>query len=172
MTGTAATTTTGLGIAGIALAVSSCMWLSPIDSAPTTRTWGTLESSWNTVPQGTRTPARPQNSMSESTLTSAEIAQEIQIRSGLTAKELGIAFGVSRRSVHNWAAGARMSPQNEKRLRDFYRIIMNLPGDNPDDHRAELLDESHGKSIFLQFRESASRNNQTKAPVPILERIG
>jgi transcriptional regulator with XRE-family HTH domain len=52
-----------------------------------------------------------------------ESIQEIKRLSGLTWEELGKVFGVSRRSVHNWAMGERLTAENAEKIR---QVLANL----------------------------------------------
>ena len=59
----------------------------------------------------------------------AVLVRELRERSGLTWGELARLLGVSRRSVHNWADGGRMSSGREHRLREIAAIVDDLPSD-------------------------------------------
>jgi len=58
--------------------------------------------------------------------TSADNVLEIRFLSGLTWAEVGELFGVSRRSVHNWANGETLKPENVILIREALRAIRTL----------------------------------------------
>lgn len=85
---------------------------------------------------------------------SASLAQriaELRALTGLTTDQVGRLFGVSRRSVHNWINGSAMAPQHEERAAMILSIARVLPGTNPAERRAALLDSSRGTSLFHQL---------------------
>lgn len=73
--------------------------------------------------------------------------ESLRQMSGLTADQIGRLFGVSRRSVQNWVAGARMSSGNQERLSRIISVVKEL-GATPEERKRKLLDSSSGPSIF------------------------
>jgi transcriptional regulator with XRE-family HTH domain len=71
--------------------------------------------------------------------------------SGLTANQLGSLFGVSRRSINNWMAGAPMAPHHSARLQKLREVILQLTASTPIERKTELLDSSKGMSLFHQL---------------------
>lgn len=100
------------------------------------------------------------------------LVAELKTDSGLTADQLGRLLGVSRRSVHNWAAGATITPAREERVRALSDLVFSLPSKTPEERRARLLDSSAGPSLFRQFVEDDSRSERIKYSVPVEERFG
>lgn len=100
------------------------------------------------------------------------LVSELKTDSGLTADQLGRLLGVSRRSVHNWAAGATIAPAREERVRALSDLVFSLPAKTPEERRTRLLDSSAGPSLFRQFIEDDSRNERIKYSVPVEERFG
>jgi len=80
----------------------------------------------------------------------ASNAAELRAISGLTANQIGRMFGVSRRSVQNWLAGAPMARQHEERMALLISQIRVL-GSTPDTRRAALLHGADGGSLFHRF---------------------
>lgn len=76
--------------------------------------------------------------------------------SGLTSSQIARLFGVSRRSVQNWIAGATMSPSNEERLSHLLAQIRPL-GDGPLERRRKLLASSKGPSLLHQLTGELKR---------------
>ncbi len=72
--------------------------------------------------------------------TTAEAVLEIRRRSGLTWDELSEIFDVSRRSVHHWANGKRISAGNERVIYRTLEAIDHLDEGNQVKTRARLLD--------------------------------
>jgi transcriptional regulator with XRE-family HTH domain len=63
--------------------------------------------------------------------TFAATVRELKARSGLTWDQLAGVFGVSRRAVHGWAAGARLNAQNSELLNWLRQTLIDVetPGD-------------------------------------------
>lgn len=83
-----------------------------------------------------------------------ELVRIVHSESGLTWEQLGRLMGVSRRSVHLWANGGRMSAGNEERLRNFAALVGRIPG-SPEQRRAHLLSIGpSGISVAAQWRRA------------------
>ena len=84
---------------------------------------------------------------------------------GLTWGQFRRLFGVSQRSVHLWASGARMSARNEERLAYIEQVVGALGLSTPQQRRDSLLRSpaGGGRSIFQQLAGSARQ----PAPVDI-----
>lgn len=100
------------------------------------------------------------------------IVATLKVESGLTADQLGRLLGVSRRSIHNWAAGTAIAPAHEERLRELEMLVFSLSADSPEERRKILLDSSNGPSIFKQFAAKAEAPQKIKFDVPVEERLG
>ena len=97
--------------------------------------------------------------------------RRLQQRSGLTWGELAGALGVSRRAVHHWASGRRLSSRHARRLQELARLVAECEGVEPDETRSHLLaPRSDGRSALADFRE-ASRPPRTAplSAVPLAE---
>lgn len=94
----------------------------------------------------------------------AEPVRALQTRSGLTWNELGRALGVSRRTVHNWSSGKRISERHAKRLEEFAQLIQQVGGPTPNDTRLRLISpDINGISPLSKF-ETESRS---KSQIPL-----
>lgn len=102
----------------------------------------------------------------------AALVSDLKEKSGLTAEQLGRLMGVSRRSIHNWAAGASISATREERVRQLGLLVFGLPADTPEERRALLLDSSTGASLFRQFADADTLHQQIQFPIPVDERLG
>lgn len=93
---------------------------------------------------------------------SAELVKELKELSGLTIDQIGRIFGVSRRSVHNWMKGSRMSSPNEERLAELLAQVRDLPSDTPEGRRRILLSSKNGRSLLNQWVLSAPQGEVIK----------
>jgi transcriptional regulator with XRE-family HTH domain len=92
------------------------------------------------------------------------MVRNLQLRSGLTWNELARALGVSRRAVHHWAAGSRLSERNAQRVEEFARLVTRFQGATPDLTRGGLLAPGpDGRSALTAFSEQS----QPHRPIPL-----
>lgn len=97
--------------------------------------------------------------------TTAEAVLEIRRRSGLTWDELGEIFDVSRRSVHHWANGRKISAKNERVVHQTLAAINHLDEGERAKTRRRLLDV--GRSHQSPFNLLASHEfEQILALIP------
>jgi hypothetical protein len=95
--------------------------------------------------------------------------------SGLTWDQLGKLFGVSRRAVHHWAAGGRMTARNAELLSELTRIVQQLEAADPASRRAILLTPGDdGYSMFDRIRshQATSREDVSAPPFAPDELLG
>ena len=84
---------------------------------------------------------------------SAESIRLLRDISGLTWEQLSRIFAVSRRSVHLWASGKSLNAPHAELLGRVLGLVMQLPGDTPEQRRAALLSPTEtGVSLFDQLR--------------------
>lgn len=166
-----AVTTTGIGVSG-ALALIIAPWGVVVDEAPV---WS--ESAWTVFSEeafqagiGTSTGKFVEKTNAAADLSA--LVASLKAESGLTADQLGRLMGVSRRSIHNWAAGSSIASVHEERLRELDSLISSLPGESPEERRSALLDSSQGPSLFKQFASKADAPQRIKFGVPVEERLG
>jgi len=74
-----------------------------------------------------------------STTTLTPDVNELREATGLSWQQIADAVGVSRRSVHYWANGGKVSPLHQDRLRDVASLIAAHRGEQPEQVRAALL---------------------------------
>jgi len=86
----------------------------------------------------------------------AELLVETREASGLTWDQLARYFGVSRRSVHLWAAGGRMSAANEELLAHLVRAVDAVRDLEPAARRQALLRPESGLNIIDTERSRRS----------------
>lgn len=101
----------------------------------------------------------------------AVMAQRLKDESGLTADQIGKMLGVTRRSVHNWAAGAAIAAKHQVRLEQLHDLVFGLTVHTPDERRDILLDSVTGPSLYRQFAEGTARAVRVQYPVPAIERF-
>lgn len=122
----------------------------PTESAPLFHGGSSLVYLTSTVlssqPEVQNTPPSPK-------LSSAQLVKKLRLESGLTWDQISRLFGVSRRAVHLWASGGRMNAANEELLANLVALVEELPGVNPSEKRASILQpQPDGRSIFDQIR--------------------
>lgn len=77
--------------------------------------------------------------------------------SGLSWDELGRVLGVSRRTVHNWANGFRMSSRHVVLLGQFDNLVQRYAEHGPESVRVALLTpDEDGVSPYTSFLREAS----------------
>jgi transcriptional regulator with XRE-family HTH domain len=93
------------------------------------------------------------SSVATATPTVSAALRSLREMSGLTWDQLGKLFGVSRRAVHHWASGGRMTARNADVLADLTLRFSQVKGTSVDERRAAILapDES-GYSLFDRLR--------------------
>jgi transcriptional regulator with XRE-family HTH domain len=166
-----AVTTTGIGIT-TALALIVAPWAGIIDERPVVpeSAWMVFSDDIRQAGFGTATGKFAQKVDAVSALSS--IVARLKSESGLTADQLGRLLGVSRRSIHNWAAGSAIASVHEEKLRELESLIFSIPASTPDERRSLLLDSSNGRSLFKQFASKADGSQRIKFGVPVEERLG
>lgn len=102
---------------------------------------------------------------------SADLVRSIHDISGLTWEQIAKMFTISRRAVHSWANGARVSARNLEALSQLAGALEGRRGFSPDDNRIWLLDSSEGPSRYDRIR---GRNDKAvlEALVPAREQLG
>ena len=90
----------------------------------------------------------------------AQALTEVREASGLTWEQLARYFGVSRRSVHLWAAGGRMSASNEELLAHLELTIESMHDLDVDTRRRQLLRSDNGLNIIDAERVRRASNDR------------
>lgn len=104
-----------------------------------------------------------------------EAISRLHEASGLTWDQLAKAFGVSRRTLHLWAAGARLNAANSERLHRVLSEVERLPGTTADERRTALLwNSADGVSIYDRWRIELdeSRTNVNRSPWSTADLLG
>ena len=98
-------------------------------------------------------------------LTSGQLLRRLRDATNLTWDQLAKAFGVSRRSVHHWLSGEKLSAHNLELLARFDRLVTAFKGNSPDETRLALVrtDES-GVSALDAFRRRSAVSGQIVSP--------
>jgi DNA-binding transcriptional regulator YiaG len=100
----------------------------------------------------------------EATATTAEAVRQLRKVSGLTWDELARLFGVSRRAVHNWAAGGALNARNAQLLGTLVGHINQLDRGSAEATRAALMAPSRdGRSRYDEVA-ALSRRDVVRAP--------
>lgn len=94
-------------------------------------------------------------------------------RSGLTWDQLGRLFGVSRRAVHNWASGSRLSAGNAETLARVVAALSDRANYDPDENRDWFLRaHSGGRSLFDDIRVARKQGDPIDEVLSVRERLG
>lgn len=93
-----------------------------------------------------------------------ETVNYVHSRSGLTWEQLARILGVSRRSVHMWAAGGRMTARHFELLTDLARLIHSAPAHSSTDVRTWLF-SGMGPSAKSPLDELMARHRRGGAPL-------
>jgi DNA-binding transcriptional regulator YiaG len=98
----------------------------------------------------------------------AKSVQHLREDSGLTWEQLSRLFGVSRRAVHNWANGGRMTARHVEILTNLRLRISGLPTATPSETRDMLLAPGKdGQSMFTRWRAELSPDLPTISGSPL-----
>lgn len=168
-----------------AAAVVSIM-LAPTTAAPLTRSEISFNHVLDWTAQSAVAPARPVAAASETTTgtllrpratpplpSTAEQVARLHRASGLTWDQLARLFTVSRRTVHNWAAGSRLNGGNAELLAHVSALIASQPNRAPVEVRSWLLSSRDGqRSVFDEIQSAAHRREPQEDLLTLRERLG
>jgi DNA-binding transcriptional regulator YiaG len=101
-------------------------------------------------------------------MSDAELVKWIKDESGLTWDQIARTFDVSRRAVHLWASGGRVSAGNAEALQAFAALVREAVGSTPTETRSRLLAVgSDGQSPIDRFRRAqfAASSSVTGTPL-------
>lgn len=100
----------------------------------------------------------------ERSLAIRECVLEIRRLSGLTWDELAKVFGVSRRSIHNWALGDRLTDENADKVR---RVLANvrMVYDSSPARTAGILRGMYGDRPFFEVLASTTLAGESSTQV-------
>jgi len=102
---------------------------------------------------------------------SADLVRSIHDVSGLTWEQIARMFAVSRRAVHAWANGARVSARNLEALSQLAGALESRRGFSSDENRIWFLDSSDGPSRYDRIR-GRNDNVVLEVHVPVREQLG
>jgi transcriptional regulator with XRE-family HTH domain len=92
----------------------------------------------------------------------ASAVQDLRHRSGLTWQELADALGVSRRTVHHWATGGRVSTAHARLIEDLAALVDETAAPSPVLTRERLLaPRRSGPSFLAAFRAASAPRRST-----------
>jgi transcriptional regulator with XRE-family HTH domain len=92
----------------------------------------------------------------------ASTLRQVQQRSGLTWGEIARALGVSRRAVHHWASGRRMSDGHVRRVEAFASLVNSHSRSTADLTRKALIAlRPDGRSALGLFEEASKPRRST-----------
>lgn len=129
--------------------------------AATSAAFGTASAQFELVqPTGSLASyVQPTAKRAPAVASSDELVNTVRAKSGLTWDQFARAFGVSRRSVHNWAAGEKMSAHNLELLGRFAALVGSTPGSTPEAKRSALLaPDPSGQTPMDAFRSMVGKS--------------
>jgi DNA-binding transcriptional regulator YiaG len=86
----------------------------------------------------------------------SSMVYELRRLSGLSWDQLGRMLGVSRRTVHHWAAGGEIGPKNHERLGNLLAVMRFIDRGAASENRKLLLGPvSSGPTVFELLRNQA-----------------
>lgn len=89
----------------------------------------------------------------------AQTVRDLRDLSGLTWEQLSRLFGVSRRAVHHWANGGKMTSRHVEILTLLMRRLNELPAASTADRRDTILrPQADGRSLFDELRAELAAN--------------
>jgi len=96
----------------------------------------------------------------------AQLLAETRAASGLTWDQIARYFGVSRRAVHLWASGGRMTASNEELLAHLVRVVDAVKHLEAGDRRQALLRSDSGLNIVdtERARRSSRMTDINRSP--------
>lgn len=96
----------------------------------------------------------------------ASLLAEAHEVSGLTWEQIARYFGVSRRAVHLWASGGRMTASNEEFLVHLVRAVASVKHMTPSDRRQALLSPASGLNLVdaERARRSSRETDINRSP--------
>jgi len=98
----------------------------------------------------------------------AELVKWIKDQSGLTWDQIARAFDVSRRAVHLWANGGRVSAGNAEAIQSFAALVRRANAATPEEARTLLLSVgSDGMSPLDRFRRYQYEASVTVTGTPL-----
>ena len=118
-----------------------------------------LRQGWGPVSSSLGEPGVPDELSEKAALvprkSDAELVRSLRERSGLTWELLARVLGVSRRSLHMWAAGATVNAAHRAVMERFERLLDGHGTSSPADTRAWLFErEASGRAPIDSFRAS------------------
>ena len=104
---------------------------------------------------------------------SEEMVRWLYTESGLTWDQLSRVLGVSRRSVHSWASGQRVSGRNLERLSQVYSVISAVDGETPTARRYSLFRPLENEpNLFDGLVQQARKASPPRDDDGLLRRLG
>lgn len=98
----------------------------------------------------------------------AERVRRLKIESGLTWDQLRRLFGVSERSLHHWAGGARMNARNSERLAYLEQVVRALGAKDADHCREALMSSPTGRGRSILQRLTIATGQSPRVDIEAL----
>ncbi|SNS52360.1 hypothetical protein SAMN06309944_0638 [Micrococcales bacterium KH10] len=101
-------------------------------------------------------------SLESESVTPSDLLTELRADTAFTWEQLAKLFGVSRRTLHLWAAGGNLTAQNEERLNALVREVRAIKAAGASDERMQLL-----ALLDRQRSERASQDTDINRPASV-----
>lgn len=98
--------------------------------------------------------------------TAAEMLAGVRDGLGFTWDQIARIFNVSRRAIHLWVAGGKMSASKEELLRAVYQVVRGLPGDTQEERRGAFMNpRGESDSHWAVLSQRGRRGSEINGPV-------
>lgn len=118
---------------------------------------------------GSGIPAETHQSPTEAPNIDSDLSaavRDLRTMTGLTWDQLGKLFGVTRRAIHHWANGNRMTAHHVEILGELTRFVQDLPCDASERRSYLLAPRTNGYSIYDQLRARYSGTDERRSSRP------
>lgn len=105
-------------------------------------------------------------------LDSKSTVEWLHENSGLTWDQIARALGVSRRSVHLWASGGRVSSRNAEHLASMYAAVREVDAPHARARRDALLAHRSGRMSIYDEIASSNRSPMVQTATPVARNLG
>lgn len=107
---------------------------------------------------GAQTATPQSEKADESEAQTSEQLKWLHAESGLTWDQISRVIGVSRRAIHLWAGGARVTPANVQRVATLAGVIRDLPESNPQARLSRLFAPRAGRMSLYDELLASNRS--------------
>jgi len=132
-------TLSAIGLTALALLGTSVPVARELDTVIVRPFFAPSDSSSNTAISSFATALDTSDVAVGESSSTAELIAELRATTSFTWEQTAKLFGVSRRTVHLWAAGGNMASQNEEHLAELLREVRTIRASGAPDQRLQLF---------------------------------